>query len=79
VQERKTFREFAGTGVGPTNARSLGSLGDLLRDKLGLQEHPIVSAEGPVAPSTPSSAPSERPVERPTREDVPGGVVRRRR
>ncbi|HYO94637.1 MAG TPA: S1 RNA-binding domain-containing protein [Polyangiaceae bacterium] len=66
VEERKNYRDFASTGAAPAPS-SLGSLGDLLRQKLGLPSAPAPDAATPVAspspepalqPPTPSSAPA---------------------
>jgi small subunit ribosomal protein S1 len=52
VEERKNYREFSGA---PSNAHSLGSLGDVLRKKLGLPEPP--ASDNPPAPApAPASA-----------------------
>ncbi|MGC4095296.1 MAG: S1 RNA-binding domain-containing protein [Polyangiaceae bacterium] len=67
VQERKNYREFAGSAPSAgASGGGLGSLGDLLRDKL---KGGVASA----APVTPASAPERAP------KGFSGGTVRRGR
>lgn len=60
VEERKNYRDFASTGAAPAPS-SLGSLGDLLRQKLGL---PSAPAPEP-APQTPPASPQPEPALQP--------------
>ena len=75
VEERRNYREFA-AGPSSGGAGGFGSLGDVLRARLGLPNDapaaPPATRERPEPPSEPASAPREQG--RP-----PGGVVRRRR
>lgn len=67
VEERQNYRDFAAASGGP-----LGSLGDLLRKKLGLPETPVEE------PAPPKPAPSSPPPSSERRAD-PEGIVRRKR
>ncbi|MEZ4219291.1 MAG: S1 RNA-binding domain-containing protein [Polyangiaceae bacterium] len=83
VEERKNYREFSGGRGG-----SLGSLGDVLRQKLGLPDAPPASesaaaetrAATPAAPTaeTRAAAPAA-PTPRREHKEPPTGVVRRKR
>ncbi|MFZ5896722.1 MAG: S1 RNA-binding domain-containing protein [Myxococcota bacterium] len=77
VEERKNYREFTGAAAGPTGASSgLGSLGDLLRDKL---KGATPSAEAsPATKSGSGAASGAKPGER-APKGFSDGVVRRGR
>ncbi len=74
VQERQNYRDFS---AAPAASGSMGSLGDLLREKLGLPEPPPPAKEPqPAAPAV--VAPSAEP-QSAERREPPAGVVRRKR
>jgi small subunit ribosomal protein S1 len=75
VEERRNYQDFSrGGGTAAAPAGSLGSLGDLLRSKLGMAEsEPAAPNAEPIAP-----APQARPASDPKPAN-PAGVVRRRR
>lgn len=54
VVERANYREFSQAGAAPAGA--LGSLGDLLRERLGLPESPTAAASAKAAPATPAGS-----------------------
>ncbi|MCC6214225.1 MAG: S1 RNA-binding domain-containing protein [Polyangiaceae bacterium] len=62
VEERRNFREFA---AGTAQASTLGSLGDVLRRKLGLPDAP------PEPPAPPAPAPAAPPAPAPSAAALP--------
>jgi len=75
VEERLNYREFGGRGATPGAA--LGSLGDVLRKKLGLPEGEPAAAEPPVDTAKRQAEP---PVDTAKRQaEPPPGVHRRKR
>lgn len=93
VEERRNYREFSSSGAG--GGAGLGSLGDVLREKLGLPPAAPEPAPAPKATAEPQSAAAPKPVEPPRAtapepsakaapvkaepRPDPPGVVRRRR
>jgi small subunit ribosomal protein S1 len=79
VQERQNYRDFSAT---PAGGGSMGSLGDLLREKLGLPEpeptpQPRQQPRGPEVSA--EAAASEPEAQSTERREPPAGVVRRKR
>jgi small subunit ribosomal protein S1 len=81
VEERRNYQDFSGGGAGAAApSRSLGSLGDLLRSKLGMPEPaPAPTAPAPAAAPKPEPAPQKADAPSSRTAVDPPGVVRRRR
>lgn len=83
VEERKNYRDFSTTGSAPGGV-SLGSLGDLMRNRFPQAESAVATASpsapsvaSPSAPSVPAPAPANARTPEP--EQQRADVIRRRR
>ncbi len=82
VEERRNYREFAAAGKGRGSSSGLGSLGDIMREKLGLPPATAGDTETGAAVAAPPTAPDSAPEPRrdgDPRRDRDLGVVRRKK
>jgi small subunit ribosomal protein S1 len=79
VEERRNYREFTAAGKEKGEGGGLGSLGDIMRQKLGLPDAPLAVTETSAAAAAPQQPKAPEPVPPSPRRDGELGVVRRKK